>query len=130
MREGSVAQRTVLELTGLGGLGMRNNVGVAFDQTGRPIRYGLMNETKEVNTEFKSSDLIDCIPILIQPHHVGRTFGLFVAIETKRTDWKYKPNDSHSVAQRAFHLLVRQRGGAADFVNDPRQVAALLGIYK
>lgn len=128
--EAAVSQHTQLVLMNSGGFGMRNNVGVAFDATGRPIRYGLMNESKSVNSQYKSSDLIDCLPVLIQPHHVGRTFGLFVAIETKHSDWKLRPSDAHAQAQLRFIQLIRNNGGMADFVTDPRQVDQLLQVYR
>lgn len=108
---------------------MRNNVGVAFDATGRPIRYGLMNESRNVNSEYKSSDLIDCLPVLIQPHHVGRTFGLFVALETKHSDWKLRRGDTHAQAQLRFINLVRKNGGMSDFITDARQVRDLFSVY-
>lgn len=127
--EAVVSQKVQYELCRLGGYGMRNNCGAAFDATGRPIRYGLMNESRAVNSEYKSSDLIDCLPILIQPHHVGRTFGLFVALETKQSDWKLRPSDSHAQAQLRFINLIRKNGGMADFVTDARQVEGLLNVY-
>ena len=109
---------------------MRNNVGVAIDQTGRHIRYGLMNESPAINKKYKSSDLIDCVPIIIQPQHIGRTFGLFVALETKKSDWVLRQSDTHAQAQLNFINLIRQRGGAADFITNEKQVEQLLGIYK
>lgn len=127
--ESAVSQHTQYALTQAGGFAMRNNVGVAFDATGRPVRYGLMNESKTVNSSYKSSDLIDCLPILIQPHHVGRTFGLFVALETKHSDWKLKPSDAHAQAQLRFINLIRKNGGMADFITDARQVKGLLDVY-
>lgn len=128
--ESAVSQHTQYALTQAGGFAMRNNVGVAFDATGRPIRYGLMNESKAVNSKYKSSDLIDCVPIVIQPHHVGRTFGLFVALETKHSHWTLRPSDDHAQAQLRFINLIRRNGGAADFITDADQVNLLLGAYK
>ena len=125
MQEYAVSQHVQNALTKAGGYGMRNNVGVAFDQTGRPIRYGLM----KVNEQYKSSDLIDCVPVLIQPHHVGRTFGLFVALETKKSDWRLTPGDKRAQAQLRFINLVRKNGGMSDFITDPNQVDSLLKVY-
>jgi len=127
--ESAVSQHTQYALSKLGGYAMRNNVGVAFDKTGRPIRYGLMNESRSVNSEYKSSDLIDCLPVLIKPHHVGRTFGLFVALETKHSDWTLRPGDDHARAQLRFINLIRKNGGMADFITDARQVEALHSVY-
>ena len=55
----------------------RNNSGVLPDRTGRPVRYGLANESKELNKVLKSSDLIGLTPVLIEQRHVGRIAGLF-----------------------------------------------------
>lgn len=128
--EAAISQHAQFALTQAGGFAMRNNVGVAFDQTGRPVRYGLMNESKDVNKKYKSADLIDCIPVVIQPHHVGRTFGLFVALETKESGWKLRASDQHAQAQLRFLNLIRRNGGAAEFITDAKQVNDLLGIYK
>lgn len=128
--ESAVSQHAQYALTQLGGFAMRNNLGVAFDANGRPVRYGLMNESKSVNAEYKSSDLIDCVPITIQPYHVGRTFGLFVALETKQSDWKLRPSDAHAQAQLRFLNLIRRNGGAADFITHAEQVSQLIGMYK
>lgn len=130
MQEYAVSQHVQIALTQAGGFGMRNNVGQATDHTGRPVRYGLMNESKTINQQYKSSDLIDCVPITIQPHHVGRTFGLFVALETKRSDWVLKPGDKHAQAQLRFINLIRNNGGMADFITNPQQVGQLLEFYK
>lgn len=127
--ESAVSQHVQHALSQAGGYAMRNNVGVAFDQTGRPVRYGLMNESRAVNSEYKSSDLIDCLPVLIKPHHVGRTFGLFVALETKESSWKLRPSDAHAQAQLRFINLIRKNGGMSDFITDARQVEGLLNVY-
>ena len=122
--ESAVSQHAQYALTQAGGYAMRNNVGVAFDHTGRPIRYGLMNESKKTNEQYKSADLIDCIPITIQPHHVGRTFGLFVALETKESKWKLSHKDNHAQAQLNFLNLIRRNGGAADFITHAAQAVS------
>ncbi|NUM72782.1 hypothetical protein HUU40_00330 [candidate division KSB1 bacterium] len=130
MRENPVSQRAQFELSKLGVVSMRNNVGVAFDTTGRAIRYGLMNESSKVNDEFKSSDLICITPVLIGPQHVGRIMGIFTALETKKTDWHLTKGDKRGQAQLRFMQLVRGHGGIADFISDPAQIRNLIGIYQ
>lgn len=129
-KEVVVSQKVQIALTEAGGLAMRNNIGVAFDKYGRPVRFGLMNESKAVNEQYKSSDLIDCVPVLIKPHHVGRVFGLFTAIETKHSDWKLTPGDKRAQAQLRFLNLIRKNGGAADFARSAQDVMQLLEIYR
>lgn len=126
MNEDAVTSHTSLEAARLGLLLMRNNLGACFDQTGRMIRYGLMNESKKVNSEFKSSDQIGLTPVQIGPQHIGRVMGIFTALEIKESGWVYNPKDEHEKAQLRFHNLVRTYGGIADFVSDPAQVYQII----
>ena len=41
----------------------RNNVGVLKDETGRPVRYGLANDSSKINKVVKSGDLIGWQPL-------------------------------------------------------------------
>lgn len=92
----------------------RNNVGVLMDATGRPVRYGLANESKQVNDVCKSADLIGWRPVLIGPQHVGQVIGQFVSRECKRPGWHYT-GDAHEQAQLAWAQLVAAGGGDACF---------------
>ena len=94
----------------------RNNVGVAIDNRGVPVRYGLANESKQMNKNIKSSDLIGIRPILITQDMVGKVFGQFIAIEVKKEDWKFK-GDLRELAQDRFITLVQSLGGYAKFIN-------------
>lgn len=127
--EAAIQSLSIYESSNLGLLPMRNNVGACVDETGRVIRYGLMNESKKVNDEFKSSDIIAITPILIEPRHVGRIMGIFTALETKESGWKMKPSDERAKAQLRFHNLVRTYGGIADFVKDPATIKKLIGEF-
>lgn len=94
----------------------RNNVGACEDKTGRLIRYGLANDSAQMNRRVKSSDLIGIRPLLITPEMVGGTVGQFVAREVKAANWRYRGND-HELAQLAFLQLVASLGGDACFTN-------------
>ena len=72
------------------------------DQTGRLIRFGLGNESPALNKVWKSSDLIGILPVLVQPSHVGKTLGVFLAVETKKPGWRLTPGDKRGQAQAAF----------------------------
>lgn len=123
MKENSVAQRVQLEAARLNVLTMRNNVGACEDATGRFIRYGLMNESAKVNKEIKSSDLIGITPVQAYVEGIGWTvLGVFTAIETKASDWKFRPSDDRAVAQAKFHEIVKQHGGFAGFATGPEDV--------
>lgn len=92
----------------------RNNVGVAIDQDGRHIRYGLCNESKKMNEMIKSSDLIGIRKVLITQEHVGTFIGQFVAREVKAGDWIYRGTPREE-AQKAFLELILAHGGDAAF---------------
>jgi len=128
MREETVAQQVALEEARLNILGMRNNVGACQDQTGRLIRYGLMNESARQNEEIKSSDRILIVPTWCYREHIGWGWlGAFGAIETKKSDWKFSQADKRAVAQQAFHTIVRGYGGFAGFATGPEDVARICG---
>jgi hypothetical protein len=94
----------------------RNNVGACKDERGRLIRYGLDNESKSVNTRFKSSDLIGIRKLLITQSMVGSHVGQFVAREVKAGDWKWRGTD-REVAQLRYLMWVLSMGGDASFAN-------------
>ena len=114
----STNQKNIRLATNLsGGLLFRNNSGVAvFEQRGviRHVRYGLGNDSKLLNAEFKSSDLIGVTPILIEPRHVGRVFGVFTAVEAKSGNWIYRATE-REIAQLNFINKIRACGGIATF---------------
>ena len=93
----------------------RNNVGVLKDITGRPVRYGLANESKAVNEKWKSGDLIGWRAVLITPAMVGRTVAQFVSRECKPEGWKYR-GDAREEAQARWAQLVNAAGGDGCFV--------------
>ena len=103
-----------------GGVLWRNNVGV-WDNDGRPVRYGLANDSAKLNRSVKSSDLIGFVPISTD----SRTFAVLTAIECKRGDWKWA-GTKQEVAQQRFHNIVRAGGGIAGFARDRAEFEALL----
>ena len=126
MLESAVQQRTRLELARLGALVYRNNVGACEDKQGRIIRYGLCNESAQMNRALKSSDLIGVIPVVVTPEMVGKTVGLFLAVECKKSDWRMTPSDTRAQAQLRFIELIRSVGGIGGFITDPAQVKDIL----
>lgn len=95
----------------------RNNVGMLFNKHGKPIRYGLCNESKNQNKVLKSSDLIGITPIFITPQMVGSVIGVFTAVETKHSGWTYRGSE-REIAQQNFINLVQRNGGFAGFASD------------
>ncbi len=108
----------------------RNNVGACEDHTGRLIRYGLCNDSPALAKRVKSSDFIGITPVYIAPNSplIGRVVGLFTAVETKASDWKFSPTDERALAQAAFHDIVRRAGGLAGFARDVEEFRKIVGL--
>jgi len=120
--ESRVQSQIRLEASKLGMKLWRNNVGVFIDDRRIPVRYGLANESKKMNSVMKSSDLIGIRPVTITPYHVGTVIGQFVAFEVKKESWVFSGNPREN-AQFNFIKAVVSAGGHAKFVNN----ASLLG---
>jgi len=98
----------------------RNNSGACRDETGRLIRYGLGNDSAQVNAVIKSSDLIGITPEWAYVERLGWGWlGVLTALEIKPSGWVLKPGDERGLAQGNFHDIVRSVGGYAGFVTDP-----------
>lgn len=93
---------------------MRNNSGAFKPEHGGMVRYGLGNTSVKLNKVFKSADLIGVLPVEITASMVGRKFGIFVAVEVKKSDWKMT-NGEHELAQKAFLDHIKKLGGIAGF---------------
>lgn len=81
----------------------------------RWVRYGLANDSAQMNEAVKSADLIGLRPVLITPAHVGTTIGQFVSIEAKHPGWKPGEDSKREKAQFAWAGLIRSKGGLAVF---------------
>lgn len=100
----------------------RNNVGAVHDtDTDTHLRYGLANDSPQVNKVIKSGDLIGIRPRIIQPGDVGHLIGQFVSFECKRGDWKWG-NTERERAQGNWASLVLSLGGDARFVTGAGQI--------
>lgn len=97
----------------------RNNIGATYTQRGGFVRYGLANDSTQLNSILKSSDLIGIKPVLILPEHVGQTVGQFFCREVKHSDWKYA-GTKRELAQLNWINLINSLGGDAAFSNGAR----------
>lgn len=117
--EGAVVNAVRLEASRKGLRVWRNNVGAGYAEDGSFLRWGLANDSAQVNKILKSSDLIGLRPIVVGPHHVGRVIGQFVARECKHPGWKMpKTPSERERAQLNFINLVNALGGDAKFATD------------
>lgn len=103
--ESSLQNRIRLEEAKRGVRLFRNNSGVATDRHGRPVRYGLANDSSALNREVKSSDLIGID---------GE--GKFVSLEVKRPGWVFRGTE-REIAQLNWIVFVNCMGGRARFVS-------------
>lgn len=99
----------------LGGVLWRNNSGATFDQNGRMIRYGLGNDSKKLNRDYKSSDLVGIAP-----------GGRFWAAECKPPNWRGIGNEREH-AQANFGRHVVAMGGLFTFATHPAHIGAMIG---
>jgi len=126
MSENAVAQRIRLRASQVGMRLFRNNVGACESADGRQIRYGLANESKRINSECKSADLIGITPLLIKQHHIGTIVGVFTSIECKKSDWEYT-GKGREVAQNNWKNIVQSLGGIAEFANNDVTIDEIKG---
>jgi len=112
--EAYAQSRIVLEAAHKGVRLWRNNVGVLEDRNGRPVRYGLMNESSAMNAVLKSPDLVGIRPVRIEQQHVGLVIGQFCAREAKEPGWHYSETE-HELAQLRALELINAMGGDACF---------------
>jgi len=116
--EAFVQSQTRLEAPRWGVTLWRNNVGVLVDRDGRPVRFGLANDSAQLNAEIKSSDLIGWRAHVVTPADVGRTLAVFVARECKAQGWTYRGTE-RELAQKRWIDLINQNGGDAAFATGP-----------
>lgn len=116
---------TRLSLGKQGATMFRNNVGALQDSTGRLVRYGLANDSADLNEQFKSSDLIGLRPVLITAAMVGWTIGQFVAVECKKGDWVPGEDKARESAQQRFGEVIIANGGHFEFSKGNPQLPVL-----
>ena len=69
--EAAIQNRIRLEASSVGSRLLRNNVGAFATEDGSFVRYGLANDSQQMNKKIKSSDLIGLRPVTVTPPMVG-----------------------------------------------------------
>jgi hypothetical protein len=128
--EGSAAQKVRVRATAWFCRLFRNNSGVLPSiDSNRPVRFGLGNESKELNREMKSHDYIGFTPIVITQDMVGNKVAVFTSVETKAEGFEVKKKyskKSREQAQNNWSILIRENGGIAGFASTPDQFDSIM----
>lgn len=119
--ESAVDQRVMLKASKQGRRLFRNNIGVAIDERGVPVRFGLANDSQAINKKLKSGDRIGITPYVVQPGDVGKTIGVFTSFEIKHEGWTYT-GKGREPAQLAWIELIMALGGIAAFISHENQI--------
>ena len=128
MRESTIQNQIRLAAAQMGIELYRNNSGALKDEFGRLVRYGLCNESKQLNDKIKSSDLIGVTPVNAYVEGVGWVkLGVFTAIECKPEGWVFYESDKRAVAQLAFIDIIRKAGGFAGFARSVEEFKRIIG---
>lgn len=114
--EAAIQAEVQLYMSSIGAPVFRNNNGAYKTESGRFIRYGVGGTG--------GSDLIGITPITITPEMVGRTIGVFTALEVKTKTGR--PTE----AQTLFIKAIRRAGGIAGIVRSSEDAKKLTGEYK
>lgn len=119
--EAAIQAAVRVQASKLGGRLWRNNVGAGYSEDGTFLRWGLANDSKQVNAVFKSADLIGIRPRLIQPGDVGKLIGQFWSREIKAAGWSFS-GTPRETAQMNWANVVNGLGGDASFCTNETQL--------
>ena len=125
--EAAVQQNIRLQASEQDDLLWRNNQGACYDESGRLIRYGLGNDSAQVNKRIKSSDLIGITKVVVTPDMVGQVIGVFTSIEAKPSTWTGRTLNDREVAQERWNQIVREYGGRAGFATSADEYQGIVG---
>jgi len=115
MRENQIQSDIRLRLSEMrAGVYLRFTVGTFLTMDGRPVKVG----------EPGVSDLIGITPRVITQDDVGKTIGVFTAIETKRA--KDDTKKARKISQGNFIRRIQELGGIAGICRSVEDVEKLV----
>lgn len=93
-------------------------------------RWGLGNDSPQINKRLKSADLIGIRKRLITSQDVGRHIGQFISREVKKSEWEFSGTEDEQ-AQVRWATLINAQGGDAQIVTSVGSLKTLnTGIGK
>lgn len=106
----------------------RNNVGAFQSKTGAWVRYGLANDSKQMNAAIKSADLIGWTPITITADMIGKIVPIFTSIEVKEEGYypSGKAQIAHFEAQEKWCNGILRYNGIAGIVDSAEKAGELV----
>lgn len=110
--EAQVQRQVMLALSDHGCMVYRNNSGQYKTAEGHVVRYGVGNPG--------GSDLIGITPIKITPDMVGRTIGVFTAVEVKSSTGRASDN------QMRFIKNIKNMGGMAGIARSEEEAIDII----
>lgn len=116
MNESTIMKNIQLFASRIGVMLFRNNTGAYKTDAGYYVKYGV--------GEKGGSDLIGVSSITITPEMVGRTFGVFTAIEVKTKTGRATKE------QIKFIEAIKKQGGIAGIARDNLDAARLIEDFK
>ena len=130
--EAKASQSVRLRATAWGARVFRNNSGVLLNEVGVPVRFGVGNESKEINKKMKTGDFIGWTPITITQDMVGKQVAVFTNIEAKAVGFKHRktyPAGSRENGQQNFNNIVNLANGIAGFAADNNDVDCMYNEF-
>lgn len=112
MKESNIQRLIMLATSEAGATMFRNNIGAYTTPEGYRVKYGVGNPG--------GADLIGITPVTITPDMVGRTVGVFTAIEVKTKIGK--PTEQ----QINFRRVILENGGIAGIARSADDALALI----
>lgn len=117
--EGEASKEVRLKASSLGYRLLRNNSGALLDQDGRLVRFGWGNESKKINAEFKTGDLLGGLPLIITPEMVGKKVAVLSMFEVKT------PQKINSVVKRAMNVASSREAAQLNAINFVRELGGI-----
>lgn len=130
--EAKAKQSVLLRAAQWGSRLFRNNSGVAYTESGRPVFFGLGNEGVKDDDSFRTPDDVGWTIVTVTPEMVGKKIPVFTCIDSKKVGFVVKSVYSKGTrehGQQKFFDLVTSANGIAGFASTPEQVDAIYNEF-